>query len=45
MLKDEYLTLQKHSMKSLKKCMNKIDHKEPESVMDTDNPKGGNSEF
>ncbi|XP_034532456.1 la-related protein 7 isoform X2 [Notolabrus celidotus] len=36
-LKDEYLTLQKRSMKSLKKCMTKIDHKEPESVMDTDN--------
>ncbi|KAM6894974.1 la-related protein 7 isoform 1-T3 [Lycodopsis pacificus] len=35
-LKDEYLTLQKRSMKSLKKCINKIDHKEHKSVMETD---------
>ncbi|CAJ1086349.1 la-related protein 7 isoform X2 [Xyrichtys novacula] len=38
-LKDEYLTLQKRSMKSLKKCMTKIDH------MDTDNdPQEENNE-
>ncbi|XP_074518187.1 la-related protein 7 [Halichoeres trimaculatus] len=44
-LKDEYLALQKHSMTSLKKCMNKIDHKRPESLMDTDNnPQGGNTD-
>ncbi|XP_054457237.1 la-related protein 7 isoform X2 [Anoplopoma fimbria] len=44
-LKDEYLTLQKRSMKSLKKCINKIyhkervnkiDHKERKSLMETD---------
>ncbi|XP_068569573.1 la-related protein 7 [Cebidichthys violaceus] len=35
-LKDEYLTLQKRSMKSLKKCINKIDHKEHKSLMETD---------
>ncbi|KAM9836945.1 la-related protein 7 [Aulostomus maculatus] len=31
-LKEEYLTLQKHSMASLKKCINKIDHKKCNSV-------------
>ncbi|XP_068444378.1 la-related protein 7 [Clinocottus analis] len=34
-LKDEYLTLQKCSMKSLKKCINEIDHKEHKSRMET----------
>ncbi|XP_044040628.1 la-related protein 7 [Siniperca chuatsi] len=44
-LKDEYLTLQKRSMTSLKKCINKIDHKEHKSLMETDNdPKDGNME-
>lgn len=44
-LKDEYLILQKRSMKSLKKCINKIDHKEHTSVMETDNdPQDGNME-
>ncbi|KAM4537087.1 la-related protein 7 [Odontesthes bonariensis] len=33
-LKDEYLTLQKHSMTSLKKCISKIDHKEPDNTRD-----------
>lgn len=32
-LKDEYLLLQKHSMMSLKKCMNKMEQKEQ---METD---------
>lgn len=49
LLKDEYLILQKRSMKSLKKCINKIDHKEHTSgaqTMETDNdPQDGNSEF
>lgn len=45
-LKDEYLTLQKRSMTSLKKCMNKMDPKEPESVMETDDgAAGGAGEF
>lgn len=35
-LKDEYLTLQKSSMKSLKKCINKIDVKKHKSVMETE---------
>ncbi|XP_042368709.1 la-related protein 7 [Plectropomus leopardus] len=44
-LKDEYLTLQKRSMTSLKKCMNKIDHKEHKSLMETDShPPDGNVE-
>ncbi|XP_059211424.1 la-related protein 7 [Centropristis striata] len=44
-LKDEYLTLQKRSMKSLKKCINKIDHREQKRVMETDNdPQDGNTE-
>ncbi|KAM9335316.1 la-related protein 7 isoform 2-T2 [Symphorus nematophorus] len=44
-LKDEYLTLQKRSMTSLKKCMNKIDHKEHESLMETGNDaQDGNAE-
>lgn len=44
-LKDEYLTLQKRSMTSLKKCINKIDHKEHKSLMETDNdPQDGNIE-
>ncbi|XP_062240413.1 la-related protein 7 [Platichthys flesus] len=36
-LKVEYLTLQKRSMASLKKCMSKIEHKEPKGGME---PKG-----
>lgn len=48
LLKDEYLILQKRSMKSLKKCINKIDHKEHTSgaqTMETDNdPQDGNME-
>ncbi|XP_037336366.2 la-related protein 7 [Pungitius pungitius] len=36
-LKDEYLTLQKSSMKSLKKCILKIDHKEHKSLRETEN--------
>lgn len=45
-MKDEYLALQKRSMMSLKKCMNKIDHKEHKSLMETDTePQDGNSEF
>ncbi|XP_070785924.1 la-related protein 7 [Enoplosus armatus] len=44
-LKDEYLTLQKRSMTSLKKCINKIDHKAHKSLMETDNdPQDGNIE-
>ncbi|XP_031140918.1 la-related protein 7 isoform X1 [Sander lucioperca] len=44
-LKDEYLTLQKCSMKSLKKCINEIDHKKHKSPMETDNePQDGNVE-
>ncbi|XP_070710703.1 la-related protein 7 [Pempheris klunzingeri] len=44
-LKDEYLTLQKRSMTSLKKCINKIDHKEHKDPMETDNrPQDGTSE-
>uniref|UniRef100_A0A665XFP3 La-related protein 7 n=1 Tax=Echeneis naucrates TaxID=173247 RepID=A0A665XFP3_ECHNA len=35
-LKEEYLTLQKRSMASLKKCISKIDHKEEKSLMETD---------
>ncbi|XP_076581441.1 la-related protein 7 isoform X2 [Chaetodon auriga] len=35
-LKDEYLTLQKRSMASLKKCISKIDHKERKSLMETE---------
>lgn len=35
-LKDEYLTLQKRSMNSLKRCIYKIDHTEDKSQMDTD---------
>uniref|UniRef100_A0A8C4I1R7 La-related protein 7 n=1 Tax=Dicentrarchus labrax TaxID=13489 RepID=A0A8C4I1R7_DICLA len=45
-LKEEYLTLQKRSMTSLKKCINKIDHKEHKSLMETDtDPQDGKSEF
>uniref|UniRef100_A0A673ARM0 La-related protein 7 n=1 Tax=Sphaeramia orbicularis TaxID=375764 RepID=A0A673ARM0_9TELE len=36
-LKKEYLTLQKRSMASLKKCINKIDHKKHKSLMETEN--------
>ncbi|XP_073331071.1 la-related protein 7 [Pagrus major] len=36
-LKEEYMTLQKRSMTSLKKCINKIDHREHKSQMETDN--------
>ncbi|KAI3376498.1 hypothetical protein L3Q82_016949 [Scortum barcoo] len=44
-LKDEYLTLQKRSMTSLKKCINKIDHKQHKSLMETDTePQDGNGE-
>ncbi|KAK2863226.1 hypothetical protein Q5P01_002759 [Channa striata] len=35
-LKKEYLTLQKCSMGSLKKCINKIDHKGSRNLMETD---------
>ncbi|XP_026168347.1 la-related protein 7 [Mastacembelus armatus] len=35
-LKEEYLTLQKRSMASLKKCISKISHKESKSLMETD---------
>ncbi|KAI4808728.1 hypothetical protein KUCAC02_000776 [Chaenocephalus aceratus] len=39
-LKDEYLTLQKKSMKSLKKCINQIHHQAPKKVVETkDDPK------
>ncbi|XP_041842343.1 la-related protein 7 [Melanotaenia boesemani] len=38
-LKDEYLSLQKHSMASLKKCINKIDRKEHNDTQ------GGNVEM
>ncbi|XP_032366884.1 la-related protein 7 [Etheostoma spectabile] len=44
-LKDEYLTLQKCSMKTLKKCINEIDHKKHRSPMETDDePRDGNVE-
>lgn len=44
-LKDEYLTLQKRSMTSLKKCMNKMDQRE-QDVMETDGgAAGGGGEF
>ncbi|XP_051285190.1 la-related protein 7 isoform X2 [Dicentrarchus labrax] len=44
-LKEEYLTLQKRSMTSLKKCINKIDHKEHKSLMETDtDPQDGKME-
>ncbi|XP_034412895.1 la-related protein 7 isoform X2 [Cyclopterus lumpus] len=36
-LKDEYLTLQKVSMTSLKRCINKIDHKEHKSPVEKNN--------
>uniref|UniRef100_A0A667ZK48 La-related protein 7 n=1 Tax=Myripristis murdjan TaxID=586833 RepID=A0A667ZK48_9TELE len=36
-LKQEYLTLQKQSMASLKMCISKIDHKEDKSLNETDN--------
>ncbi len=42
-LKDEYLTLQKRSMTSLKKCINKIDHQEHKSLKEKDDD--ANSEF
>ncbi|KAK5875968.1 hypothetical protein CesoFtcFv8_026990 [Champsocephalus esox] len=39
-LKDEYLTLQKKSMKSLKKCINQIHHQAPKKVVEKkDDPK------
>lgn len=45
-LKEEYLTLQKRSMTSLKKCINKIDHKEPKGLKETDqDPQDGNIEM
>ncbi|XP_040887784.1 la-related protein 7 isoform X2 [Toxotes jaculatrix] len=44
-LKEEYLTLQKRSMASLKKCISKIDHKEHKSLMTTEkDPQDGNGE-
>uniref|UniRef100_A0A8D3C287 La-related protein 7 n=1 Tax=Scophthalmus maximus TaxID=52904 RepID=A0A8D3C287_SCOMX len=44
-LKEEYLTLQKRSMASLKKCMSKIGHKEYKSRMETEiEPQDGNIE-
>uniref|UniRef100_A0A671YWY4 La-related protein 7 n=1 Tax=Sparus aurata TaxID=8175 RepID=A0A671YWY4_SPAAU len=36
-LKEEYMTLQKRSMTSLKKCINKIDHREHKIKMETEN--------
>lgn len=36
-LKDEYLQLQKCSMMSLKRCMNKMEQKEQKERMETDN--------
>ncbi|KAM7377423.1 hypothetical protein PAMA_013959 [Pampus argenteus] len=43
-LKEEYLTLQKRSMTSLKKFMSKIDHNEHKSLMEMDNePQDGNN--
>lgn len=36
-LKVEYMTLQKRSMGSLKKCISKIDHQEHKSLMEMDN--------
>lgn len=42
-LKDEYLALQKCSMTSLKKCINRIDHKEHASPQEkTNDPQDGN---
>ncbi|XP_008292474.1 la-related protein 7 [Stegastes partitus] len=42
-LKEEYLTLQKSSMSSLKKCMIKMDHRDHKSRMETDDqPQDGN---
>uniref|UniRef100_UPI0037E9A1A9 la-related protein 7 n=1 Tax=Semicossyphus pulcher TaxID=241346 RepID=UPI0037E9A1A9 len=44
-LKDEYLTLQKRSMTSLKKCMTKIAHRKHKSFMETeDDAQDGNIE-
>ncbi|XP_029311187.1 la-related protein 7 [Cottoperca gobio] len=44
-LKDEYMTLQKRSMESLKKCINKIGHKRHKSQMETgDDPQHGSVE-
>ncbi|XP_019950924.2 la-related protein 7 isoform X2 [Paralichthys olivaceus] len=44
-LKVEYLTLQKRSMASLKKCISKIDHKEHKGRMEIeDEPQDGNIE-
>ncbi|XP_018546199.1 la-related protein 7 [Lates calcarifer] len=44
-LKEEYLTLQKRSMASLKKCISKIDHKEHKSLMETEtDAQDGNTE-
>lgn len=34
-MKDEYLSLQKRSMATLKKCINKIHHKQLKSVVET----------
>ncbi|KAM7366175.1 hypothetical protein PAMP_015640 [Pampus punctatissimus] len=43
-LKEEYLTLQKRSMASLKRCMSKIGHNEHKSLMEMDNePQDGNN--
>ncbi|KAM8747554.1 la-related protein 7 isoform 1-T1 [Acanthopagrus schlegelii] len=36
-LKEEYMTLQKRSMTSLKKCINKIDHREHKIKMEMEN--------
>lgn len=45
-LKGEYLNLQKRSMASLKRCINKIDHKESRSVTETDkDAQDGNGEL
>lgn len=45
-LKDEYLTLQKKSMKSLKKCINQIHHQAPKKVVETkDDPKEEHGEL
>lgn len=45
-MKDEYLTLQKRSMTSLKKCMNKMDRQELGGPLETDGgPEDGRGEF
>ncbi|CAG5929300.1 unnamed protein product [Menidia menidia] len=43
-LKDEYLTLQKRSMASLKKCINKMDHKKRDNSQDRNIEMAGKQE-